>query len=59
MVCAVDIEKHNSWIQEDQVYKFLAGLDDRLDSTRADIIQTVTLPTVEQTYARVRREKMR
>ena len=59
MVCTVDIEKHNSWVQQDRVYKFLAGLDDRLDSTRADIIQTVPLPTVEQAYARIRREEMR
>jgi gag-polypeptide of LTR copia-type len=59
MVCTMDIEKHNSWVQEDRVYKFLAELDDRLDSTRADIIQTMPLPTVEQAYARVRREEIR
>jgi hypothetical protein len=59
MICVVDIEKHSSWVQENRVYKFLVRLDDRLDSTRADIIQTVSLPTIEQAYARVRREEMR
>jgi hypothetical protein len=54
MVCDVDIENHNSWVQEDRVYKFLIGLDDHPDRTRADIIQIVPLPTLEKAYARVK-----
>lgn len=38
MEYTVDIEKYNSIIQEDRVYLFLDGLDDRLDSVRAEVI---------------------
>ena len=31
MKCARDIQKYNSSLQEDRVYVFLDGLDDRLD----------------------------
>jgi len=31
MVCQIDIQKYNPIIQEDRVYVFLDGLDDRLD----------------------------
>ena len=31
MKCAGDIQKYNSILQEDRVYVFLDGLDDRLD----------------------------
>ena len=33
MECAIDIQKYNSILQEDWVYTFLDGLDDRLDKT--------------------------
>lgn len=46
-------------VQEDRVYLFLDGLDDRLDNVRADVLQMQPFPTVEQAYARVRREDMR
>ncbi|GAV73213.1 UBN2_3 domain-containing protein, partial [Cephalotus follicularis] len=59
MVCAADIEKYNLTIQEDRVYLFLDGLDDRLDNVRADVLQMQPFPTVEQAYARVRREELR
>ncbi|GAV72632.1 UBN2_3 domain-containing protein, partial [Cephalotus follicularis] len=59
MVCAADIEKYNLTIQEDRVYLFLDGLDDHLDNVCADVLQMQPFPTVEQAYARVRREELR
>ncbi|PNX97393.1 hypothetical protein L195_g020622, partial [Trifolium pratense] len=59
MVCPVDIQKYNSIIQEDRVYVFLDGLDDRLDKIRSDVLQLQPFPTVEQAYAHVRREDIR
>ncbi|KAG8374697.1 hypothetical protein BUALT_Bualt10G0023000 [Buddleja alternifolia] len=46
-------------LQEDRVYIFLDGLDDRLDKVRADMLQLQPFPTVEQAYAHVRREDLR
>jgi len=59
MKCEVDIQKYNSIIQEDRVYTFLDGLDDRLDKIRADVLQLHPFPTIEQAYAHVRREDLR
>ena len=46
-------------LQEDRVYTFFYGLDDKLDNIRSDVLQLKPLPTVEQAYAHVRREAMR
>jgi len=54
MDCAVDIQKYNLILQEDRVYTFLDGLDDRLDKTMSDALQLKPFPTVEQAYAHVR-----
>ncbi|KAG8386531.1 hypothetical protein BUALT_Bualt03G0158100 [Buddleja alternifolia] len=59
MKCETDIQKYNSMLQEDRVYIFLDGLDDRLDKVRADVLQLQPFPTVEQAYAHVRREDFR
>ncbi|KAG8368504.1 hypothetical protein BUALT_Bualt15G0052500 [Buddleja alternifolia] len=59
MECASDIHKYNSIIQEERVYIFLDGLDDRLDKIRSDVLQMKPFPTVEQAYAHVRREEIR
>lgn len=59
MTCPRDIERYNALVQEDRVYLFLDGLDDRLDNVRADVLQMHPFPTVEQAYARVRREEIR
>ncbi|RVW28069.1 hypothetical protein CK203_097961 [Vitis vinifera] len=59
MKCARDIQKYNSTLQEDRVYVFLDGLDDRLDKIRSDVLQLQPFPTVEQAYAHVRREDIR
>ena len=59
MECDIDIQKYNSILQEDRVYTFLDGLDDRLDKIRVDVLQIQPFPTVEQAYAQVRREDLR
>ncbi|KAJ0048821.1 hypothetical protein Pint_15647 [Pistacia integerrima] len=59
MECAVDIQHYNLILQEDRVYVFLDGLDDRLDKIRGDVLQLRPFPTVEQEYAHVRREALR
>jgi hypothetical protein len=55
----VDIHKYNTIIQEDRVYVFLDGLDNRLDKIRGDIMQLRPFPTVDQAYAYIRREAIR
>ena len=59
MKCAEDIQIFNSNIQEDRVYVFLDGLDERLDRVRSDVLQMKPFPTVEQAYAQVWREDTR
>ncbi|RVX03529.1 hypothetical protein CK203_027783 [Vitis vinifera] len=59
MECAVDIHNYNLLLQEDRVYVFLDGLDDRLDKIRDDVLQVRPFPTMEQAYAHVRREALR
>jgi hypothetical protein len=59
MDCTADIQKYNTILQEDRVYTFLDGLDDRLDKIRSDVLQMKPFPTVEQAYAHVRREEIR
>ena len=59
MECPTDIHHYNTLVQEDRVYVFLDGLDDRLDHIRSDVLQIKPFPTVEQAYAHVRREAIR
>lgn len=59
MKCAGDVQKYNSILQEDRVYVFLDGLDDRLGKVRSDVLQLQPFPIVEQAYAHVRREDIR
>jgi hypothetical protein len=59
MECVADIQQNNNMLQEDRVYVFLDGLDDRLDKIRGDILQMHPFPTIEQAYAHVCREAVR
>ena len=59
MKCGTDIEIFNKIVQTDRVYTLLAGLDEMFDKIRSDILRTEPLPSVEQTFAYVRREGMR
>ncbi|RVX22830.1 hypothetical protein CK203_008228 [Vitis vinifera] len=56
---ATDIYHYNKLLQEDHVYTFLDGLDDRLDNIRSDVLQMRPFPSIEQAYAHVRREALR
>uniref|UniRef100_A0A2N9EIQ9 Integrase catalytic domain-containing protein n=1 Tax=Fagus sylvatica TaxID=28930 RepID=A0A2N9EIQ9_FAGSY len=59
MKCADDIQSYNSILQEERVYTFLDGLDDRLDHVRSDVLHLKPFPSIEQAYAHVRREDLR
>ena len=59
MECLTDIQHYNALVQEEKVYVFLDGLDDRLDKIRGDVLQLRPFPTVEQAYSHVRRESIR
>ena len=58
MKCAIDIKSYNSMLQEERVYIFLDGLDDRLDLVRSDVLHLKPFPSIEQAYAHVRREDL-
>ncbi|KAJ0089835.1 hypothetical protein Patl1_14911 [Pistacia atlantica] len=58
MECAIDIQHYNLILQEDRVYVFLDGLDDRLDKIRGDVLQLRPFLTVEQAYAHVHYEAL-
>ncbi|XP_073025411.1 uncharacterized protein [Primulina eburnea] len=59
MKCATDIQSYNSILQEERVYTFLDGLDDRLDHVRSDVLCLKPFPSIEQAYADIRREDLR
>jgi GAG-pre-integrase domain len=56
---AVDIAKFNTFVQKQRVYTLLDGLDDTLDSIRAQVVQLSPFPSVEQAYGYIRREATR
>lgn len=53
MECHADIKHYNHLLQEDRVYIFLDGLDDRLNKIRGDVLQMHPFPTIKQAYAHV------
>ena len=59
MECSADIQHFNNMLQEDRVYTFFDGLDDKLDNIRSDVLQLKPFPTMKQVYAHVRREAVR
>jgi hypothetical protein len=58
-VCAVDIENRNQEVQEERLYIFLGGLDQYLDSIRAEVLRSQPLPSIEEAFAQVRWEDVR
>ena len=59
MKCVEDIQTYNTSIQEDRVYTFLDGLDDRLDKVWSDVLQIRPFSIIEQAYAQIYREETR
>lgn len=59
MTCPEDKMIYNRLNQQNQLYQFLAGLDESLDKDRRDLLNTDQLPTVEAAYATIRRELSR
>lgn len=58
MECPGDIHHYNDLLQEDRVYTFLDGINDRLDNIRSDVLQMRPFPSIEQAYSHVRREAL-
>jgi transposase InsO family protein len=58
-ICPKDIENRNEEMHEDRLYTFLGGLDNRFDSLRGEILRMNPLPSMEETFAMVRREDTR
>ena len=59
MKCVDDIQCYNTLLQEERVYIFLDGLDDRLDKIRVDVLQMHHFPIIEQAYTHDKREATR
>ena len=59
MDCTNDIEKLRKRIVEDRIYIFLAGLDHNLNQVSDRILATSPLPSLEEAYSQVHREKQR
>ena len=51
MGCPKDVQWYTAILQEEMVYVFLDGLDDRLDQVRSIVLQMQPFPTVKQAYA--------
>lgn len=45
-----DSQRYNSLLQEERVYVFLDGLDDKVDNLHSEVLQKHPFPTVEQAY---------
>ena len=59
MECSKDITTFNNYIQRQQVYQFLVGINDSLDKEKRDLLHQELFPTVEVAYATIRRELAR
>jgi hypothetical protein len=47
MICTIDIENFDKFIQESRVYSLLYGLDDKLDNERVNVLQMTPFSTLE------------
>ena len=59
MECAIDLKTLREEIQLNNVYAFVAGLDDIFDKVRSDILRTQLLPSVDEVFYVVRHETQR
>lgn len=58
-LCSGCIEKHQTMVNKDRIYDFLAGLNKDLDEVRGRLLGSKSLPNIEDIFAEVRREETR
>ena len=51
-----DITIFNEITQKQKLYRFLYGINETFDKDRRDILNILTLPSVEEAHASIRRE---
>ena len=56
MTCLSDITAFNKFIQRQQLYQFLTGINSNLDKEKRDLLHMDPLPKVDIAYATIRRE---
>ncbi|XP_072080977.1 uncharacterized protein [Arachis hypogaea] len=56
MKCPEDILIFNQLKQEQRLYQFLTGIDEKFETIRTDLLKQETSPSVDSTYAAIRRE---
>jgi len=56
MKCSNDITTFNKIKQEERLYQFLTGIDEKFEVIRRDHLMQEKTPSVESAYAVVRRE---
>ncbi|XLR02966.1 hypothetical protein S83_069164 [Arachis hypogaea] len=59
MKCSDDIAIFNKIKQEQRLYQFLTGIDEKFEAIRRDLLMQEKTPSVESAYAAVRREAAR
>ena len=59
MKCSDDIATFNKIKQEQRLYQFLTGIDEKFEVIRRDLLMQEKTPSVESAYAVVRREAAR
>ncbi|XLS44568.1 hypothetical protein HN51_001433 [Arachis hypogaea] len=59
MQCTTDIAIFNKIKQEQRLYQFLTGIDEKFEAIRRDLLMQEKTPLVESAYAAVRREAAR
>ena len=59
MKIAEDIAISNAFIERQCVYHLLAGINEDLNKVRRDLLNQNPLPTLDVTYATIRRELAR
>jgi len=59
MKCSDDIATFNKIKQEQRLYQFLIGIDEKFEVIRRDLLMQEKTPSVESAYAAIRREAAR
>jgi len=56
MKCSNDIATFNKIKQEQRLYQFLTGIDEKFEVFKRDLLMQEKTPSIESAYATVRRE---